>query len=172
MSASPPVTVRVYVPASLAAAYTFPKDPAPMLDTVTGRLIRRVPTPYPLFAPPAVADGKIYLGMGNGDFVETAEQVRARELQKMREAGKSREEAGLQGGPSRVITDKAIFGFHPETKQMTLLTIHPGVTLEDVLGNMGFAPLVPAKVSFTEPPEPGQLKLIRESIDPNRMYMG
>jgi glutaconate CoA-transferase subunit B len=86
--------------------------------------------------------------------------------------GDSRAEAGLQGGPSRVITDKAIFGFHPETKQMMLLSIHPGITLEDVLGNMGFAPLVPAKVPFTEPPEAGQLKLIRETIDPNRMYMG
>jgi glutaconate CoA-transferase subunit B len=71
-----------------------------------------------------------------------------------------------------VITDKAIFGFHPETKQMMLLTIHPGITLEDVLGNMGFAPLVPAKVPFTEPPEASQLQLIRESIDPDRMYMG
>jgi hypothetical protein len=27
-------------------------------------------------------------------------------------------------------------------------------------------------VPFTEPPDLGQLKLIRETIDPNRMYMG
>jgi hypothetical protein len=27
-------------------------------------------------------------------------------------------------------------------------------------------------VSVTEPPEAGQLRLIRETIDPNRMYMG
>jgi glutaconate CoA-transferase subunit B len=86
--------------------------------------------------------------------------------------GTSRQDAGLPGGPSRVITDKAIFGFHPETKQMMLLSIHPGITLEDVLGTMGFAPLVPDEVPFTEPPEPDQLRLIRESIDPNRMYMG
>jgi glutaconate CoA-transferase subunit B len=86
--------------------------------------------------------------------------------------GTARLEAGLPGGPSRVITDKAIFGFHPETKQMTLLSIHPGITLEDVLGNMGFAPLVPDKVPVTEPPEASQLRLIRETIDPNRMYMG
>jgi glutaconate CoA-transferase subunit B len=86
--------------------------------------------------------------------------------------GDSRARAGLPGGPSRVITDKAIFGFHPETKQMSLLSIHPGITLDDVLGTMGFAPLVPADVSVTEPPEAGQLRLIRETIDPNRMYMG
>src|SRR5512139_97581 len=66
--------------------------------------------------------------------------------------GDSRMQAGLQGGPSRVITDKAIFGFHPETKQMALMSIHPGSTLDDVLGTMGFAPLVPEHVPLTEPP--------------------
>jgi len=86
--------------------------------------------------------------------------------------GDSREKAGLRGGPSRVITDKALFGFHPETKQMMLLSIHPGNTLEDVLGTMGFAPVVPEHVPITEPPMPEQLRLIREVIDPQRMYMG
>ena len=58
--------------------------------------------------------------------------------------GDSRLKAGLGGGPSRVITDKAIFGFHPETKQMMLISIHPGNTLEDVLGTMGFHSNCPA----------------------------
>ena len=62
--------------------------------------------------------------------------------------GDSREKAGLKGGPKRVITDKAIFGFHPETRQMLLLSIHPGNTLEDVLNTMGFTPVVPQHVSI------------------------
>ena len=86
--------------------------------------------------------------------------------------GESRATAGLSGGPSRVITDKAIFGFHPETKQMMVLTIHPGNTIEDVVGTMGFAPVVPQHVPFTEPPEKEQLRIIREVIDPRKMYMG
>ncbi len=86
--------------------------------------------------------------------------------------GDSRARAGLRGGPSRVITDKAIFGFHPETKQMMLLSIHPGNTLDDVLGTMGFAPVVPEQVPYTESPTQEQLRLIREVIDPQRMYMG
>ena len=86
--------------------------------------------------------------------------------------GDSRVKAGLGGGPSRVITDKAIFGFHPDTKQMMLISIHPGNTLEDVLGTMGFTPIVPQHVPFTEPPASEQLRLIREVIDPKRMYMG
>ena len=86
--------------------------------------------------------------------------------------GDSREKAGLRGGPSRVITDKAIFGFHPDTKQMMLLSIHPGNTLDDVLGTMGFRPVVPEHVPTTEPPTKEQVRLIREVIDPQRMYMG
>jgi glutaconate CoA-transferase subunit B len=84
----------------------------------------------------------------------------------------SRSRAGLGGGPSRVITDKAIFGFHPETKQMMLISIHPGNTLEEVLATMGFAPVVPQSLPFTEPPTGEQLRLIREVIDPQHMYMG
>jgi glutaconate CoA-transferase subunit B len=86
--------------------------------------------------------------------------------------GDSRAQAGLRGGPSRVITDKAIFGFHPETKQMMLISIHPGNSLEDVLGTMGFAPVVPQRVPQTEPPTTEQVHLIRDVIDPQRMYMG
>jgi glutaconate CoA-transferase subunit B len=86
--------------------------------------------------------------------------------------GESRAKAGLSGGPSRVITDKAIFGFHPETKQMMLMSIHPGNTIEDVVGTMGFAPVVPKDVPYTEPPEREQLRIIREVIDPRKMYMG
>jgi glutaconate CoA-transferase subunit B len=86
--------------------------------------------------------------------------------------GDSRAKAGLSGGPSRVITDKAIFGFHPETKQMMVISIHPGNTIEDVVGTMGFAPVVPQHVPYTEPPEKEQLRIIREVIDPRKMYMG
>jgi len=84
----------------------------------------------------------------------------------------SREEAGLTGGPSRVITDKAIFGFHPESKRMMLVSIHPGNTLEDVVNTMGFKPEIPSSIPFTEVPSSEQLRLIREQIDPKRMYMG
>ena len=86
--------------------------------------------------------------------------------------GDSRKQVGLDGGPSRVITDKAIFGFHPETKQMMLISIHPGTILEDVLGSMGFTPIIPEHVPYTEPPTQDQVRLIREVIDPHHTYMG
>lgn len=83
-----------------------------------------------------------------------------------------REAAGLRGGPSRVITDKAIFGFDPESKRMRLESIHPGNTLEDVLANLSFQPVVPATVLTTEPPTAEQVRLIREEIDPEGIYAG
>ena len=86
--------------------------------------------------------------------------------------GSRRAEAGLRGGPGKVITDKAIFSFHPETRELMILSIHPGVTLEEVRATMGFAPLVPDHIPATEPPTAEQLRLIREVIDPERMYMG
>jgi glutaconate CoA-transferase, subunit B len=86
--------------------------------------------------------------------------------------GDSREKAGLPGGPSRVITDKGIFGFDPESKKMMLISIHPGNKIEDVLATMGFRPVIPQHIPYTEPPAAEQLRLIREEIDPERMYMG
>ena len=55
---------------------------------------------------------------------------------------------------------------------MRIQSVHPGFTVDDVVGTMGFSPIVPEKVPFTEPPDAQQLKLIRDTIDPDRMYMG
>jgi glutaconate CoA-transferase subunit B len=83
-----------------------------------------------------------------------------------------REKLGLRGGPSRVITDKAIFGFDPESKKMRLESIHPNTTLEDVLSNMSFEPIIPDQVPVTTPPTAEEVRLIREEIDPEKAYAG
>ena len=46
----------------------------------------------------------------------------------------ARERAGLpaNGGPLKVITQLAVYGFDEETKIMKLESLHPGVTIEDV----------------------------------------
>jgi glutaconate CoA-transferase subunit B len=83
-----------------------------------------------------------------------------------------REKHGLRGGPGRVITDKAIFGFDPESKWMRLESIHPTVTLEEVLDNMSFKPIIPDDLPVTEPPTAEQIRVIREEIDPEGKYAG
>ncbi|MBN1450478.1 MAG: hypothetical protein JW963_05630 [Anaerolineales bacterium] len=86
--------------------------------------------------------------------------------------GDEREKLGLRGGPSRVITDKAIFGFDPQSKRMRLESIHPNTTLEDVLSNMSFKPIIPDDVPVTVPPTAEEVRLIREEIDPEKAYAG
>ncbi len=83
-----------------------------------------------------------------------------------------REKLGLLGSPSRVITDKAIFDFDPESQRMRLKSIHPNTALEDVLGNMNFKPIIPDNLAITEPPTAEQVRLIREEIDPFKVYAG
>jgi glutaconate CoA-transferase subunit B len=70
-----------------------------------------------------------------------------------------------------VITDKAVFGFHAETKEMQLESLHPGVTLDDVLESMSFRPALPQHIGQTEPPTQEHVRLIRQEIDPNHILL-
>jgi glutaconate CoA-transferase subunit B len=87
--------------------------------------------------------------------------------------GKSREELGLRGGgPHRIITDKAVMGFDKKTHSAALLSLHPGVSLEDVLANTGFPLHVPEGIPATALPSAEELRLLREEIDPGSVYLG
>jgi glutaconate CoA-transferase subunit B len=87
--------------------------------------------------------------------------------------GKSRVELGLRGtGPHRIITDKAVIGFDEATRSAALISLHPGVTLEDVLENTGFPLLLPEMTPFTALPTAEERRLLREEIDPKSVYLG
>jgi len=89
------------------------------------------------------------------------------------EGGDARRRAGLPGGgPWRVITDKGVFGFHPETRRMVPLSLHPGITAEAFREATGFPLEVPPDLPVTPAPTTAQLKLIREEIDPGRAFTG
>ena len=86
--------------------------------------------------------------------------------------GNLRQSTGLKGGgPWRVITDKAVLGFDRARGRMKLLSIHPGVELDDVLENTGFELLRDEQIPATVPPTAEELKLLREVIDPSGMYI-
>lgn len=77
-----------------------------------------------------------------------------------------RKEAGLKGGgPSRVITDLAVLGFHHKSKMMQLESLHPGVSITEVKKNTGFDLIIPKEVRTTEPPTVEQLELLRSKVD-------
>ena len=69
------------------------------------------------------------------------------------------------GGPRLCITPLCVFDFEEQTKRMRLKSVHPGVTVEQVLANTGFAPIVPDTVPQTPPPTAEQIALLRSRID-------
>lgn len=84
--------------------------------------------------------------------------------------GASRRDAGLiAGGMFRVVTDLGLLGFDRQSKRMTLLALHPGVTAAEVQANTGFELLVSAGLPVTEPPGEKELAVLRH-LDPDRLY--
>ncbi|MDX1686361.1 MAG: CoA-transferase [Candidatus Promineifilaceae bacterium] len=69
-------------------------------------------------------------------------------------------------GPRYLVSDLGQFDFEPESGRMRLVSLHPGVSLERVQAKTGFDPIVPDDVPETEPPSAGELRLLREEIDP------
>jgi glutaconate CoA-transferase subunit B len=83
----------------------------------------------------------------------------------------AREKAGLPGqGPLGVVTDMAVFGFDGRTCEMTLETLHPGVTLDDVRTASGFDIAVAPSLRTTPPPTAADLEVLR-GIDPQGVYL-
>lgn len=86
----------------------------------------------------------------------------------------AREAAGLPPGtgPYRVITDLAVMGYHEKTKRMEVLSLHPGVTLEQVRDATEFELGVREPVTVTSPPTEMELRILREEVDPHRYVIG
>lgn len=86
--------------------------------------------------------------------------------------GKSRKELGLRGGgPHRVITDMAVLGFDNPQRTASVVSMHPGVTVEQLIENTGFPLEIPNPVPITAGPSKEELRLLREEIDPGRVYL-
>ena len=78
----------------------------------------------------------------------------------------ARKKLGLPGGgPRFCITPLCIFDFEEESKRMRLKSVHPGVTVEQVLASTGFQPVVPDNVPTTPAPTEEQVALLRNRID-------
>src|SRR5215216_2432701 len=73
----------------------------------------------------------------------------------------AREAAGLPAGtgPHRVITELAVLDFHPATRRMRVLSLHPGVSLEQVQAATGFRLEESDSVAQTVPPTDEELCL-------------
>lgn len=68
-----------------------------------------------------------------------------------------------------VISNLGVFDFETPDRTMRLRSLHPGVTVEQVVEATGFALTVPADVPHTREPTAEELRLIREVIDPKAL---
>jgi acyl CoA:acetate/3-ketoacid CoA transferase beta subunit len=66
----------------------------------------------------------------------------------------------------RVVSNLGVFDFETPDRSMRLRSVHPGVTVDDVVAATGFELTVPAGLPESRPPTPEELELIREVIDP------
>lgn len=83
-----------------------------------------------------------------------------------------RKRAGVAGsGPYRVITNEALFGFHPENRRMMLLEVLPGLTPADIQEKVGFELLVSPDLKEMAEPSGEDLALLRQECDPDGYFL-
>ena len=79
------------------------------------------------------------------------------------EGGDHRARIGLKTkGPTKLITDLAILEPDPVTREMTVTSIHPGVTREQIDANTGWPVRYAANVTETPTPTEQELSVLRE----------
>ncbi len=82
-----------------------------------------------------------------------------------------REAAKLRGaGPQAVVTDLGILE-PDESGELILTALHPGATLEQSRANTGWDLKVATEVRLTEPPTEEELRILREELDPQGIYL-
>ena len=106
--------------------------------------------------------GEIYIIMAQGkrSFVEKLDFVTSLGYG---EGGDHRARLGVKTkGPTRLVTDLCVFEPDPVTKEMTVVSIHPGVTRQQIEENTGWQVAYAAKVTETPAPTAQELSVLRE----------
>lgn len=65
-------------------------------------------------------------------------------------------------GPTKLVTDLAIFEPDPETKEMTVVSMHPGATRAQIQDNTGWVVRYADDVTETPPPTALELEILRD----------
>ncbi len=79
-------------------------------------------------------------------------------------AGTSEERVHRPGGPSILITGLCVMKFLKGEKGFALESVHPGVTVDEVVENTGFTFRIPDSVPETSAPTPDDLRLLRTVV--------
>ncbi|NLN70681.1 MAG: CoA-transferase subunit beta [Chloroflexi bacterium] len=85
--------------------------------------------------------------------------------------GDARTKTGVRGGgPQAVVTNLGILQ-PDESGELVLAAIHPGVVFEEVQENTGWTLKQALNCQVTTPPTEMELQILREKLDPNRIYI-
>jgi glutaconate CoA-transferase subunit B len=71
----------------------------------------------------------------------------------------------------KVVTDKAILEAEPETGELVLASLYPGVTADEVREGVGWPLRVRPELGAVDPPTEPELHLLREVLDPRRLFL-
>ncbi|HEU5040706.1 MAG TPA: CoA-transferase, partial [Gemmatimonadales bacterium] len=86
--------------------------------------------------------------------------------------GRTRRELGMPGaGPVRVVTDKGVLEADPESGELVLASLYPGVAAEEVRAGVGWPLRSRETLASVAPPTAGELTLLRDVLDPKRLYL-
>jgi glutaconate CoA-transferase subunit B len=87
------------------------------------------------------------------------------------DGGLARRKLGLPGGgPQVVITDRASFTFDENDKEMVLTEMAPGESVASIRADISWPLRVSPDLRMMRPPEPGELAIVREELDPQGLY--
>jgi glutaconate CoA-transferase, subunit B len=90
----------------------------------------------------------------------------------LRAKGGSRAKLGIPGaGPTKVITDKAVLEADPETGELILGGLYPGVDPAEVGAGVCWPLRSRTRLDYVVPPSSNELHLLREVLDPKRLYL-
>jgi glutaconate CoA-transferase subunit B len=65
-------------------------------------------------------------------------------------------------GPALLVSDLCTMRPHPETNEFEVTSLHPGVSVEQVVAQTGWAVRFAAVVEETPPPTPAELETLRD----------
>lgn len=66
----------------------------------------------------------------------------------------------------RVVSNLGVFDFETSDHRMQVRSLHPGVTIDEVIAATGFELVVPDEIPVSRLPTPEELRLLTEVIDP------
>ena len=70
-----------------------------------------------------------------------------------------------------VVTDMAVMAIDKGEGRLKVDKLMPGISLEQVFENTGFKPLVADQVDGVDPPQGSELRILREEVDPQGIYL-